>query len=280
MHLNSNNTCEAKDMENAKSVGSLPPQALLAVVWTSFSVACLLVILRTAIRLKYMPRLTMEDYWIFLALTTLLTSCILQTIQQSNLYFMLATIAGIIPISDNLIASVENYLRFEFPINILFWTVLWCVKASFLALYFKLFRELPSYRRVWYFLAAFTFCAYVGCWITLATSCHPISNFFKFEQCNSKKDIWASRLSIYYSTAVDIFTDLCSECTPNRFLNAADPISSDGHAYQVDLQPANIHEAEGRARVCFQPVLCHDRLRHHSSKTGSDGAIFCESRPS
>ncbi|KAN0105858.1 hypothetical protein V8E51_008734 [Hyaloscypha variabilis] len=205
-------------MENAKSVGSLPPQALLAVVWTSFSVACLLVILRTAIRLKYMPRLTMEDYWIFVALTTLLTICILQTIQQPNLYFMLATIAGIIPISDNLISSVEQYLRFEFPLNLLFWTVLWSVKASFLALYFKLFRELPIYRRVWYCLAAFTFVAYVGCWITLATSCHPLSNFFKFEQCNSKKDIWASRFSIYYSTAVDIFTDLCMMAMPIKLI--------------------------------------------------------------
>ena len=198
-------------MANANSVEALTPQALLAVVWTGFSVASLLVILRTAIRLKYMPRLTMEDYWIFLALATLLTSCILQTIQQPSLYFILATIAGVIPISDNLISSVENYLRFEFPLNLLFWTVLWCVKASFLALYFKLFRELPIYRRVWYCLAVFTFCAYVGCWITLATSCHPITNFFKFEQCNTSQDIWASRFSIYYSTAVDIFTDLCSK---------------------------------------------------------------------
>jgi hypothetical protein len=155
----------------------------------------------------------MEDYWIFLALATLLTSCIIQTIQLPSLYYMLATIAGVIPISPQLISTVENYLRFEFATSILFWTVLWCVKASFLALYFKLFRELPMYRRVWYTLAAFTLCAYVGCWITLATSCHPITNFFKFEQCNSEKDIWASRMSIYYSTAIDIFTDLCSKRT-------------------------------------------------------------------
>lgn len=195
------------------SVGSLRREALLAVVWTSFSVACLLVILRTAIRFKYMARLTMEDYWIFLALATLLTNCILQTIQLPNLYFMLATIAGVIPISDGLISAVEAYLKFEFATILLFWTVLWCVKASFLALYYKLFRELKFYRRAWYILATFTFLAYVGCWITLMTSCHPVSNFFKFNQCNTKKDIWASRLSIYFSTAIDIFTDLCSKCT-------------------------------------------------------------------
>jgi hypothetical protein len=200
-------------MQVPKSVGSLPRQSLLAVVWTSFSVACLLVILRTAIRLKYMARLNMEDYWIFLALATLLTSAILQTIQEPSLYYMLAIEAGVIPVSAQLITAVENYLRFEFPIMVLSWTVLWCVKASFLALYFKLFQELAIYRRVWYLLAAVTLFAYAGCWISLATSCHPLTNFFKFEQCNTAKDIWASRFSVYYSTAIDIFTDLCSKCT-------------------------------------------------------------------
>ncbi|KAH8802220.1 hypothetical protein F5882DRAFT_284772 [Hyaloscypha sp. PMI_1271] len=205
-------------MTNLESVGSLPRESLLALVWTSFSVACLLVILRTAIRLKFMARLTMEDYWIFLALATLLTSCVLQTIQLPNVYFMLATIAGVIPISADLIASVEAYLRFEFAIMLLFWTVLWCVKASFLALYYKLFRELQIYRRLWYILAAFTLLAYVGCWVTLATSCHPITNFFKFNQCNTARDIWASRLSVYYSTAIDIFTDLCMMAMPIKLI--------------------------------------------------------------
>jgi hypothetical protein len=200
-------------METVKSVGSLPRQSLLAVVWTSFSIAFLLVILRTAIRFKFMARLTMEDYWIFLALATLLTSCILQTIQLPSLYYMLAIIAGVIPVSTELISAAEDYLRFEFAIMVLFWTILWSVKASFLTLYLKLFRELPMYRRAWYILTAFTFCAYAGCWITLSTSCHPISNFFKFEQCNSERDIWASRMSVYYSTAIDIFTDLCSKST-------------------------------------------------------------------
>ena len=208
-----------------ESVGSLSKSALLAVIWTSFSVAALLVILRTAIRLKYMSRLTMEDAWIFLAIATLLTNAILSTIQLPNLYFMLATIAGVIPVSDGLIASVESYLKFEFATILLFWTVLWCVKASFLALYYKLFQELRWYRRAWYALAAITLVAYMGCWATLATSCHPLSNFFKFNQCAKKEDIWASRFSIYYSTAIDVFTDLCSKYVGSWFGNTTDNAS-------------------------------------------------------
>ncbi|KAG0650869.1 hypothetical protein D0Z07_2442 [Hyphodiscus hymeniophilus] len=205
-------------MQVPESVGSLSQKSLLAVIWTSFGLAFLFVVMRIAIRLRFMARLAIEDYWIFLALTTLLTSCILQTIQLPSLYYLLAIIAGVVPVSVDLISATEKYLRFEFAIMILFWTILWCVKASFLALYFKLFRELRIYRRVWYTLAAFTLLAYVGCCITLATSCHPISNFFKFEQCNTKKDIWASRFSVYYSTAIDIFTDLCMMAMPVKLI--------------------------------------------------------------
>ncbi|KAK1765269.1 hypothetical protein QBC33DRAFT_593369 [Phialemonium atrogriseum] len=200
--------------------GSLPQHSLLILVWACFSVAFLFVALRTAIRFKVADRPTADDYWIFLAFATLLTLCILETIQLPSLYYLAAMIAGgAAPKSIvQLISSTETYLRFEFAIIILFWTVLWCVKAGFLALYFKLFRELRPYRRAWYVLATFTFLAYVGCLITLCMSCGPISNFFSFAQCGRPEDVWASNLSVYYSTAVDVFTDLCIMAMPLRLI--------------------------------------------------------------
>lgn len=197
--------------ESIDNVGSLPHNSLVALVWTSFGVASVLVTLRTVTRLKFtVRRLTAEDYWIFLAFASLLTLCILETIQLPSLFHITAVLAGAIPLSAQLITFTEDYLKYEFAIIILFWTVLWCVKASFLALYLKLFRELVIYRRVWYFLAVFTFLAYAGCIITLCLSCGHISNFFKFGQCARPEYIWASNLSVYYSTALDVFTDLCS----------------------------------------------------------------------
>ena len=147
----------------------------------------------------------------FLALATFLTFCVLETIQLPSLYYETAVLAGAIPVSADLIAYTEEYVKYEFPIIILFWTVLWCVKASFLALYSKLFRELPLYRRVWYILSIFVFLAYIGCITTLCLSCHPISGFFKFAQCGKPEDVWASNLSIYFSTSIDVFTDVCSK---------------------------------------------------------------------
>jgi hypothetical protein len=201
-------------MESNKTSGSLTRQSLLALIWTSFGIAFLFVVLRTAIRFRIASKLATEDYWIFLALATLLTNSVLQTIQLPSLYYMSAIITGEIEPSatSELIDVGDEYLRYEFVIIGLFWTVLWCVKASFLAVYFKLFRDVSRYRIAWYILAGFTFCGYVGCWITAINSCRPIGSFFQFAGCETPQDVWASRMSVYYSTVVDIFTDLCSKC--------------------------------------------------------------------
>ncbi|KAK5655194.1 hypothetical protein OQA88_6093 [Cercophora sp. LCS_1] len=206
----------ADSIDNA---GSLPNRSLKALVWTCFGVAALLVAVRTITRLRYtVRRLTAEDYWVFLALASLLTLCILETIQLPSLYYITAVLAGNIPLSIELMTYTEDYLKYEFAIIILFWTVLWSVKASFLALYYKLFRELVLYRRVWYFLATFTFLAYAGCILTLCFSCGHISNFFKFGQCARPEYIWASNFSVYFSTAFDVFTDLCIMAMPIRLI--------------------------------------------------------------
>ena len=230
-------------MASLDAIGSVPHRSLLALVWTCFSTAFLLVTLRTIIRLKYTGGLRVEDGWMFLALAALLTLCILDTIQLPSLNYITGVLAGDIPISEALISSTEEYLRFEFPIIILFWTVLWCVKAAFLALYFKLLRDLAIYRRVWYALATFTLLGYAGCWITLSLSCGSIPNFFGFDQCGTVHDVWAANVSVYYCTAVDIVTDLCSKYPTSARLNAkaaqlsteADVVGSHGHAYPIDI---------------------------------------------
>jgi len=208
-------------MASLDTAGALSHDELVALVWIAFGVASILVVLRTVTRLKHtVRRLTAEDYWIFLALASLLSLCVLETVQLPSLFHIKSVLNGSIPISIQLITYTEDYLKYEFAIIILFWTVLWSVKASFLALYLKLFRELAIYRRIWYGLALFTALAYGGCIVTLCLSCGTISNFFKFGQCAQPEYIWASNLSVYYSTALDVFTDLCS-----RFRRRYSPVS-------------------------------------------------------
>ncbi|KXX79237.1 hypothetical protein MMYC01_205626 [Madurella mycetomatis] len=205
-------------MAAADDVGSLPRASLLALIWASFSAAFLFAMLRAAIRFKVSNRPTTDDLWILLALSSLLTLCILETIQLPSLYYITGVTSGVLPISQELISQTEDYLKLEFPIIILFWTVLWSVKAGFLALYFKLCRELVIYRRIWYALAGFTFLAYVGCIVTLIVSCGSFNNLFEFGKCGNPESVWASNFSVYYSTTIDVFTDLCIMAMPLKLI--------------------------------------------------------------
>jgi hypothetical protein len=193
--------------------GYLSSRSVLALIWTTFGIALIFVILRTAIRVKILGRLAVEDYCVFLAIATLLTNSVLQTIQLPSLYYISGLSAGIISLSADTVPIGDDYVRFEFAIIGLFWTVLWCIKASFLALYFKLFKDVPMYRLAWWILVAFSFLAYLGCWIASFMTCHPISDYFNFGLCTTAQDIMVSRICVYYSTAVDIFIDLCSRFT-------------------------------------------------------------------
>ncbi|KAK4124423.1 hypothetical protein N657DRAFT_655662 [Parathielavia appendiculata] len=210
--------------ESDNDIGTLPHHALLIIIWVCFGAAFLLVAVRTIIRIRspttsrYAP---LEDCWILLALASLLSLCILETIQLPSLYYITGILTGTLPITtvDAIVSQTERYLRFQFPITILFWTVLWSVKGAFLALYWRLFRDLKWYRRAWFVLAVFTFLAYGGCVTTLSLSCGPdIRNFFAFNKCNGPQHVWSSNFSVYFSTAVDVFTDLCIMAMPLRLI--------------------------------------------------------------
>ncbi|KAK4235134.1 hypothetical protein C8A03DRAFT_46662 [Achaetomium macrosporum] len=206
------------------NVGTLSHKALLILIWVCFGATFLLVALRTAIRLRSPAgRRTppLDDCFIFFALAALLALCILETIQLPSVYYVTGILSGAVPLTtaETIIWETENYLRFQFPITVLFWTVLWSVKAAFLALYWRLFRDLKWYRRVWYVLAVFTFLVYSGCVVTLTLSCGPdVRNFFRFAQCAGPQHVWASNFSVYYSTASDVFTDLCIMAMPLRLI--------------------------------------------------------------
>ncbi|KAL2268278.1 hypothetical protein VTJ83DRAFT_3124 [Remersonia thermophila] len=203
----------------------IPRSELLTLIWVCFSAAACLVAVRATIRLRS-PATTrlapMEDCWIYLALAALLALCVLETIQLPRLYYITGILSGDVALTtaEEIIFQTRQYLRFQFPITILFWSVLWCVKAAFLALYWRLFRDLTWYRRAWYMLAVFTFLAYGGCILTLTFSCgRDVRNFFGFNTCASPQNVWASNFSVYFSTAVDVFTDLCIMAMPLRLIH-------------------------------------------------------------
>ena len=160
---------------------NLPIGALIAIVWSSVALAGAFVIARTLIRIIRVERLGFEDHWLFLAYLLLIINAVLQTLQAWHLYYIIKATAGLEPLSEaELLWHGNEYVKYEYCIIGLFWTILWSVKASWLALYWRLFKGLQVYQRWWKGVAVFIFASYAGCWLAILGLCHPVSAFFHF----------------------------------------------------------------------------------------------------
>ncbi|KAI6912940.1 hypothetical protein KC318_g1720 [Hortaea werneckii] len=214
----------------------LPPAGLIAVAWVGLVLAASLVGLRLYVRITENRTLQSDDYCLITALVLLLVNAILQTLQTQSLYYMVKNRAGQVPGGQQLVDQGNDYVRYQFAIIGLFWTVLWSVKASFLALYSRFFRSKPRYRRAWWCTVVFTALAYIGCWIASAwvslkswvraatddwsfvQTCHPPSTYFQFGKCDKAIDDAGSVIAISYSTAVDVLSDILIILLPSGLL--------------------------------------------------------------
>jgi hypothetical protein len=176
----------ATTVNEAKRIGvakDLDEAGLIGVVWAGCALGAIFLSLRLYARWREAARFFYDDYWMVLAFVFLLANAILQTLQTSSLYYLVDLSSGRVAPGPQLLVEGNIYVRYEFPIIGIFWSVTWSVKGSFLALYYRLLDGLPRYRRLWYGCVAFTICAYIGCWFASAWTCHPPSTYFQFGGC-------------------------------------------------------------------------------------------------
>ena len=90
-----------------------------------------IVIARTLIRIVRAEGFGYDDYWIYLAYLILCVNALLQTIQTPYIYHLVRVRAGLEPAGEGFSKDGNSYLRYEFTIIGLFWSVLWSVSARF-----------------------------------------------------------------------------------------------------------------------------------------------------
>ena len=104
----------AAEIQLPPTARNLTSAGLIAVAWSGFGLAALLVVVRVYARISELRRLHADDYWILLALFFLLANAILQTLQTPSTYYLAWLEAGRQePVSQTL--EVGNiYVRYEF----------------------------------------------------------------------------------------------------------------------------------------------------------------------
>ncbi|KAL8695599.1 MAG: hypothetical protein Q9224_003310 [Gallowayella concinna] len=91
-------------------------------------------------------------------------------------------------------------VKIFFPNTLLLWTTLWLVKFALLLHCRRLIDRRPNYIIIWRLIMGLTGIFYIGC------------------QCQTERDARASVISLFYSFAVDIVTDLMIMIFPLRIL--------------------------------------------------------------
>jgi hypothetical protein len=146
-----------------------------AVVWSGIGIATFFLAARIWIRMTKIRRLAIDDYFVMAAWLFLLMNGILQSLQNPDIYnvvintvrikFYMSNELKMDPAAEyEFLTRGTRFLKYEFAIIGFFWTILWLVKASFLAFFYTLFEGLPKYRKMWWGVVVFAFLAYAGCW--------------------------------------------------------------------------------------------------------------------
>ncbi|KAJ5951321.1 uncharacterized protein N7479_009734 [Penicillium vulpinum] len=97
------------------------------------------------------------------------------------------------------------------------WVCLWMVKFSLLAMYKRLLVG-KNYIIAWWAIVVACVLFIIGCIASSWVSCSSFHAWFTAGQCNTERDHRAAVISLYYSYAVDILTDLAIMILPIRLI--------------------------------------------------------------
>ena len=144
-----------------------------AVDWIFAGIIVFLTIGRVLIRKFIIKKFYWDDFFHLIAAILLVISAILNTFEAPTAFTLIGVGDGSIPKPPHAEyqALQLKYLRYNFALTIVFWSILFSVKASFLFLYRAIFQGVGRSFLTWNVVAFFVFASYWVLLSTLFTSC-------------------------------------------------------------------------------------------------------------
>ncbi|KAH0565992.1 hypothetical protein GP486_000603 [Trichoglossum hirsutum] len=191
---------------------------LKIIIWTMIGVNTTFLMARTFARYHKIRKVQLEDYMMFLALACFLSMAGVYLVALPPLYRVIDVSAGRKPLYFSFFNDAYLIMKGFFAAAILFWATLWAVKVSLLLLFRHLMIGLTNYMRMWWTLLVFTLITYIGCVISEVLSCEHWFQIGVTGSCNSARDEFAQKLSLFYALAADLITDILIMALPMRLL--------------------------------------------------------------
>ncbi|CAI7606710.1 unnamed protein product [Penicillium crustosum] len=132
----------------------VPEPVFLGVVWALTGMSFIFVVFRVYAQITAFRRLFLDDFLVVLSWIIILTAVVIWQILGKILYELYAISAGTKPFTLEFLPRYYTFMRFNAPFEILFYSALWCVKFSFMALFYRISAKVKSLR-IWWFVVLF-----------------------------------------------------------------------------------------------------------------------------
>jgi hypothetical protein len=135
---------------------------LQGILWALTGISFLFGLFRLYVQFASFRRFFIDDFLVIFAWTIILTAAIIWQVEGKVLYELYAISAGLEEITPAFLPRYNTFMRFLAPLEILFYSGLWCIKFSFPTFFYRLSCKVKSLRIWWYLVTVVT----VGVYIT------------------------------------------------------------------------------------------------------------------
>jgi hypothetical protein len=153
----------------------------------------------------------MEDIFMYCALASFAITCALYLSTIPTFFQTMAVKQGLEEPWSTMEQDLVVMLKEFFVVQFFFWLTLWAVKWSLLFMFRRLTDGLPIYNRIWWGILVFSVLTFTGSCISNFTSCSSMNAWFTAGECTSARDARAKNISLWFSLAGDLSTDLLSK---------------------------------------------------------------------
>ena len=188
-------------------------EMIKGVMWGTGAIAVIFVFFRFYTRIKRFKRLYWDDFFAFMAAAINVTSIIIwQTLVVHDLYEVINGLRGFQRLKSEFAAHLRRYFDTSFAVFILFNSMLWAIKFSFLIFFKRLGKHVPRQKLLWWPILAFTVVSYVITVVILgANFCFGKSLLYVVQTCGTRSASRKNRFAFILGFVMDILTDVASE---------------------------------------------------------------------
>ncbi|KAJ5827337.1 hypothetical protein N7447_004100 [Penicillium robsamsonii] len=186
----------------------VPESVFLVVLWTLTGVSLIFVVFRIYAQVASFRRLFLDDFLVVFAWAIMLTAAVIWQVEGKVLYDLYAISAGEKPFTLEFLPRYNTFMRFNAPFEILFYSALWCVKFSFMTLFYRISAKVKSLR-IWWFVVLFcTAGVYIASVADIEYKCSLGGLEYIITQCPQPRHVHYENRMFWANCAGDVITDL------------------------------------------------------------------------